>query len=77
MANMNIQQIMQMINGNPQAFLQAQMQNNPQISQAKTQITNMMNSSGMSGKEFAMQFAKQNGIDTNLLLQLAQRLGVK
>lgn len=75
--NVNMQQIMQMMGGNPQAFLNAQMQRNPQLAQMRLQLDNMQKSSGMSEKDFAMQYARQNGIDPNMLQQLANSLGVK
>ena len=78
MANeFNMQQVMQMMGGNPQQFLQTQMQKNPQIAQTKMQLENMYKSSGMNGKDFALQYAKQNGIPEQVIIQLANSLGLK
>lgn len=75
--NININQMLGMMGGNPQQFLQMQMQKNPQIAQTKMQLENMQKSSGLGGKEFALQYAKQNGIPEQVIMQLANGLGLK
>lgn len=71
-----VSQVVQMGN-NPQQFLMAQMQNNPQFAQQFGNIQKMMRGSGMSSKQFAIQFCKQNGIPEEQVMQVAQMLGIK
>lgn len=75
--NNPINMIMQMLNngGNPQQIMQQIMQNNPQASQMMAQMKNM--AGGKSPKDFAMQLAKQNGVDPNQLMEVAKRMGLK
>lgn len=75
--NNPINMIMQMLNngGNPQQIMQQIMQKNPQAGQMLTQMKNM--AGGKSPKEFAMQLAKQNGVDPNQLMEVAKRMGLK
>lgn len=73
----NLNQILSLMGGNPSSFLQSQLQQNPQARQIQTQLQNMQKSSGMSSKDFALQYARQNGIDVNALQQFANRLGLK
>lgn len=80
MANGNfvdmVTQIMQMGN-NPQQYLQAQMQSNPQFARQFGNLQKVMRGSGMSSKQFAIQFCKQNGIPEEQVMQVAQMLGIK
>lgn len=63
----NPQQIMQMMNGNPQ--LQAGLQ----------QFNNMMVQMQQSGnpKQFVMQFAKQQNVNIEPMLAMLQQMGVR
>lgn len=65
-------QIMQM-GKNPQAILQNLINQNPQ---AKFYL-NQMKSSGLSDKEFVMQFAKNNNIDINPFISMLSNFGIK
>lgn len=62
---------------NLQALLQMQMRNNPRFNEIQTQIINMQRSSGMNSRDFAIQFAKQNGISQDQLMAIANRMGLK
>lgn len=73
----NFQQIMRVMGGNPNMFIANQMRNNPQIAQFQNQMINMQRSSGMSSRDFAIQYAKQNGINEQQLIQMANMLGLK
>lgn len=81
MANNNgqnpIQMLMQFMNGGgtPEQVMQMIMQRNPNIQQTMTQFKNMSN--GKSPREMVMQLAKQQGIDTKQVEELARRLGAK
>lgn len=81
MANNNgqnpIQMLMQFMNGGgtPEQVMQMIMQRNPNIQQTMTQFKNMSN--GKSPREMVMQLAKQQGIDTKQVEELAHRLGAK
>ncbi|MGN0961019.1 MAG: hypothetical protein ACI4PF_02325 [Christensenellales bacterium] len=72
-----INNMLQFLNsgGNPQQFIQSKLQQNPQLNTIMSQLQNM--SQGKSGKEFAMQLAKQNGIDPTQLMQIANKMGLK
>ena len=67
-----LSQFMQMGN-NPQAILQNLINQNPQ---AKFYL-NQMKSSGLSDKEFVMQFAKNNNIDINPFIGMLSNFGIK
>lgn len=62
--NNPMQIMMQMLSmgKNPQQIMQNMMNNNPQ---AQT-VFNQMRQSGMSPKQYVMQYAKQNNIDYRL-----------
>ena len=51
------------------------MSKNPQASQFLRQMKDA--SKGMNPKDFAMQLAKQRGIDPSLLMQVAGKMGLK
>lgn len=55
--------------------MQMVMQSNPNMQQTMTQLKNMSN--GKSPREMVMQLAKQQGIDTKQVEELARRLGAK
>lgn len=61
--------------GNPQQAMQMLMQKNPKTGKMLTQIQNMAN--GRSPKQFAMDMAKQKGIDIKDVEDFARRLGAK
>lgn len=71
-----VSQVIKMGN-NPQQFIQAQMQSNPQFAQQFGNLQKVMRGSGMSSKQFAIQFCKQNGIPEEQVMQVAQMLGIK
>lgn len=71
-----VSQVIKMGN-NPRQFIQAQMQSNPQFAQQFGNLQKVMRGSGMSSKQFAIQFCKQNGIPEEQVMQVAQMLGIK
>lgn len=74
--NMNpmtiLSQVMQMGN-NPQAIVQNVINQNPQLKVALNQMKN----SGLSQKQFVTQYAKQNNIDINPLINMMSNFGIK
>lgn len=72
---MNNNPILQMLmsGGNPQQIVQNIIQNNPQ---AKGMLTQMQNS-GMSAKDFVMQYARQNNINIQPYLNMLNQKGIK
>ncbi len=58
---------------NPQQIIQQMIANNPQ---AKI-VLNQMRQSGMSPKEFTMQYAKQNSIDLQSQIDMFNNFGIK
>lgn len=60
--------------GSPQQIAQQMLMNNPQARQIFQQMENMAN--GLSPKEFAIQYAKQNGVNPDQVLQVAKRFGL-
>lgn len=75
--NQTLQNIINMANAgrNPQQLMQMLIQRNPQINQALTQLKNMAGNKSMP--EFIEQYAKQNGVDENMISQLTQIMGRK
>lgn len=77
--------IMQMIQRgqNPQQImmqLQQLAQQNPQMQQALNQMNimnNQMRQSGMSPQQYVMQYAKQNNIDVQQVLNTFRSLGIR
>lgn len=69
--------IMQFLNngGNPQQLFNQAFGNNEQTKQFLAQMQNMAGSK--SPKDFALELARQKGIDTDQLMQVAQKLGAK
>lgn len=65
--------VLQFMNGgmNPQQILR----NNPNANAMVNQLQQM--AGGKSPKEFAMEVAKQRGIDPNQLIQLVNKMGRK
>ena len=75
--NQTLQNIINMANSgrNPQQFMQMLVQRNPRINQALTQLKNMAGNKSMP--EFIEQYAKQNGVNQNIISQLTQIMGRK
>lgn len=63
------QQMMRMGN-NPQQIEQMVLQQNPQLQV----IANQMRQSGLSPMDFAMQYARQNNINPNMITQMANQM---
>lgn len=61
--------------GNPQQAMQMLMQKNPKTGKMLTQLQNMAN--GRSPKQFAMDLAKQKGVDIKDVEDFAQMIGAK
>lgn len=70
-----IQMIMQMMmkGNNPNQLVQQMIQNNPQANA----IANQMKQSGMPPKEFLMQYARQNNINVQPLINMLSNRGIK
>ena len=63
-----------MSNGqNPNQIIQQMLNQNPQAQV----LFNQMNQSGMSPKEFTMQYAKQNNINIDAILNSLMQRGIK
>ena len=75
MANNPMQMFMQMMmsGGNPNQILQNMVRQNPQMNA----ILQQQRQSGMSMKDYAMQYAKQNNIDINPMLNMLKQRGIK
>lgn len=70
----NIGNLMGMINGgNPEQIAQNMIRQNPQLNA----VFNQMQQSGLSAKDFTMQFAKQNNIDIQPLMNMLKQRGLK
>lgn len=85
MNNNPINMFAQLMRGcnNPQQFMQniqRMAMNNPQAQQALQQFniaSNQMQQSGMSMKQYALQYAKQNGYDINQIANSLSQFGIK
>lgn len=75
MANNPMQMIIQMLSsgGNPQQMIQNMMQQNPQINAVLNQARN----SGMTMEQYVRQYAKQNNINIDQMVDTLRRNGVK
>ena len=72
--NQNAMQfLMQMLSsgGNPQQVMQNMMQNNPQMNA----VLNQVKQSGMSMEQYARQYAKQNNINIDQMLNTLRKRG--
>lgn len=58
---------------NPQQIFQNMINTNPQMQI----IFNQMQQSGLSPKEYALQYAKQNNININPMIQMLSQRGIK
>lgn len=67
--------LMQMMNmgNNPQAIVQQMVNQNPQMQVALNQFKN----SGMTPKQYVMQYAKQSGIDLSPIISMMNGRGIK
>lgn len=65
----------QMLNmgSNPQQIFQNMIYQNPQVQVA----INQMQQSGMSPREYALQYAKQNNINISPMINMLQQRGIK
>lgn len=61
--------------GNPQQAMQMLISKNPEVNQMITQINNMRGNRSL--EEFALEGAKQRGLDVNQIKNLAKRMGAK
>lgn len=59
---------------NPNEIAKSMIMNNPEIRQIAEQMKNMAN--GLSPREFALQYAKQNGISESDVLKVAKQFGL-
>lgn len=74
--NSPLNQVLQFINsGGDINVLAHQMMNNPQANQMMAQAKNMVGN--RTPKEFVLQMAQQQGIDSNQIMQLANKMGLK
>ena len=60
-------------NNNPQQLVNQMIQQNPQMQI----LMNQMQQSGMNMKDFTMQYAKQNNIDIQSIIQQLNQFGIK
>ena len=72
---MNPQQVIQMLfqGGNPQQMMQSMMQQNPQM----RAIFNQQKQSGMTMEQYARQYAKQNNINIDQMIDTMKKRGMK
>ena len=75
MSNIDMNLLMNLISGtsNPQQLVQGMAQNNPNVNAVLQQVKQ----SGMSIKDFTMQYAKNHGIDIQPLLNMMSQRGIK
>ena len=71
-----INTFMAMMSGgqNPQQIAQQMLMNDPHAREIFQQMQNMAN--GLSPRDFAIQYAKQNGVNPDQVLQMARRFGL-
>lgn len=76
MYNNLVSNFMQMRNsgGDVRVLAQQLIMSNPQTQQMYEQMKNMSN--GLSPKDFALQYAKQNGVSEEQLIQTARMIGI-
>lgn len=70
-----MQMVMQMManGGNPQQIMQNMIKNNPQFNA----VLNQVKQSGMSMEQYARQYAKQNNINIDQMLNGLRNKGMK
>lgn len=73
--NNPVQMILQMMMGgqNPQQIMQSVVQQNPQIQV----LLNQAQQSGMTPQQYAMQYAKQNNINIQPLINIFAQRGIR
>lgn len=73
--NNPVQMILQMMMGgqNPQQIMQSVVQQNPQIQV----LLNQAQQSGMTPQQYAMQYAKQNNINLQPLINMFAQRGIR
>jgi len=70
---MNMFMSMLQAGNNPQQYMQTMIKQNPQLNA----VFNQMKQSGLSAKDFTMQFARQNNIDLEPFLNMMRQKGIK
>ena len=75
MNNIDMNSLMALLNGanNPQQMVEGMIKNNPQMNAVFQQVQQ----SGMSMKDFTLQYAKNNGINIQPLLNMMSQKGIK
>lgn len=71
--NQLINNIMQMLNYNPNQIIQQTLQRNPQAQV----LFNQMQQSGMSARDFTIQYARQNNINLQPIINTLSQRGIK
>lgn len=73
--NIDMNSLMSLIGGanNPQQMVQGMIKNDPRMNAVFQQVKQ----SGMSMKDFTMQYAKNNGIDIQPLINMMSQKGIK
>lgn len=73
--NGNFMDVLNMLRcgNNPQAMVQQLAMQNPQFGIVMSQLSQ----SGMSAKQYCMQYAKQNNIDINGIINMFQSQGIR
>lgn len=73
--NVDMNLLMNLISGtnNPQQLVQGMAKNNPNVNAILQQVQQ----SGMSMKDFTMQYAKNNGIDIQPFINMMSQRGIK
>lgn len=77
MQNSPFEMLFQVLNngGDPRQIMSDLLKSNPQVETTLKQLKNM--SQGQSPKDFAMQLAKQKGVDPKQVEMIAQKMGLK
>ena len=75
MNNIDMNLLMGLLSGsnNPEQMVQNMVKNNPNANAVIQQVKQ----SGMSMKDFTMQYAKKNGIDIQPLINMMSQKGIK
>lgn len=73
--NIDMNSLMALISGasNPEQMVQGMIKNNPNMNAVFQQVQQ----SGMSMKDFTLNYAKQNGIDIQPFLNMMSQKGIK
>lgn len=75
MQNIDMNLLMQLLRSgsNPQALIENLAKQNPQMNAVLQQVRQ----SGMSMRDFTVQYAKQNNIDLQAFTNMMQQMGIK